>query len=178
MAKQNDLVGEIEGLAEAQIDGPVYQSVLNDPRKQRAKARRIEAMSLRLAGLTYEQIGDRLDIGQQAARELVDRNLERADNRAVASLREIENARLDRAQAAIWTKVLEGDLKATDTFLKISARRAKLNGLDAPTQITLSTHVKVEMETALSELQHLVMSEVVDAEVIEDEQGDSGETSE
>jgi hypothetical protein len=134
---------------------------LTRAQQERASAKRVEAMSLRLAGLTWEQIGDRLQISTEAARQIVQTALDRATHDRVEALREIENARLDRAQAAIWTKVLEGDLKAVDTFLRISQRRSKMNGLDAPTKIDLGVTIKQEMEAALQELEAVVMGEVI-----------------
>src|SRR6478735_307751 len=114
---------------------PGGTALLDDARRKKQEARRIEAMSLTIAGLTPEQIGERLGISASGVKALVSRTLERASNRNVDQLREIENQRLDRAQAAIWTKVISGDLKAIDTWLRISARRARINGLDAATKI-------------------------------------------
>lgn len=137
-------------------------------RKVQQESRRIEALSLKLAGLTYDQIADRLDCSRTAAREMVNRNLERADQREVENMRAVENARLDRAQAAIWSKVLDGDYKAIDSFLRISARRARVNGMDAPTKVDLSLSIRNEMEDALRSLEHMVLGEVIEGEVISD----------
>lgn len=156
MAKRSDLPSEISEAAEGAVDRSASAS------KEMREARRIEAMSLKLAGASYEAIGERLGIAPQSVRALITRNLERADNRLVEEMRAIENARLDRAQAAIWKKVLDGDLDAVRTYLQISARRAKMNGLDAPQRIALSANVRVEMEQALDELKHVVLGEVVD----------------
>ena len=130
-------------------------------RRDRERVRRTEALSLRLAGLTYAQISERMRISHDAAEDMVDRVLGEVRDRGVAELRELEGARLDRAQAAIWTQVLEGDLKAVDTFLRLSSRRAKMFGLDAPTKIDLSLNVRAEMEHALAQLEAVVMGEVV-----------------
>ena len=117
-----------------------------------------------MAGLSYEKIGDELGISASAAWNLVNRTISETRNYAVDQLRQVENARLDRATTAIWNKVLEGDLKAVDSYLKIADRRAKLNGLDAPTKVQMSVSVKQEMEAKLSELQ-----DVIDADVIHEE---------
>lgn len=124
------------------------------------RAKRTEALTLRLAGFTWEQIADRMQMSESGVKALVERTLSRAEQQNAAELREVENMRLDRAQAAIWTKVLAGDLPAVDTFLRISARRSKLNGLDAPTQIELSVNVKQEMEAALQQLEAVVLQDV------------------
>jgi len=166
MAKPSDLLGEIQEVAEAAdlgpSRGPVYRSI-DDKRRTKDSARRMEALSLRLAGLTYSQIGDRLGISEDGARDMVVRTLARAENRAVDEQRSVENARLDRAQAAIWTQVLEGDLRAVDTFLRLSQRRARMNGLDAPLAVNLSIGIRQDMEAALSTLEKIVLGEVIDS---------------
>lgn len=131
--------------------------------EQVQSARRTEAVSLRLAGLTYEQIGERLKIGAVQARRLVQSTLNNAENNVAQDMRDLENARLDRAQAVIWSKVLQGDIKSIDVFLRISNARRKLNGLDAPAKVDVSMTIREEMNTALKELEHLVLEgEVVD----------------
>jgi DNA-binding CsgD family transcriptional regulator len=121
--------------------------------------RRSEAVSLRLAGMSYEQIGERLGISGNAAEQMIGRALDRNEVRSVSQLRAEENARLDRAQMAIWGKVIEGDIKAIGTFLQISAARSKMNGLYAPTQVQVSMTIRQEMEEALQSLETLVLGE-------------------
>jgi ABC-type phosphonate transport system ATPase subunit len=130
-------------------------------REMERAQRRLEAMSLRSMGHGWEEIGNRLGISREGARQLVMDNLERADNREVDYLRALENVRLDRAQVAIWPEVLAGNLKAVETFLRISQRRAKLNGLDEPTKLDLNVSIRAEMQQALAELENLVLGEVV-----------------
>lgn len=120
----------------------------------------VQATMLRLAGLTFADIGERLGVSDDTARLAVKRHLDRAEVWSAAELRRVENARLDRVQAAIWTKVLKGDLAAVGAFLRLSERRARLNGLDAPTAIAIGHDVRVEMERALTELE-VVLGEVV-----------------
>lgn len=129
-------------------------------------ARRVEAVSLRLAGMTYEQISERLDISNEQARRLVRQSLENAENSVAQDMRDIENARLDRAQSAIWSNVLRGDLKSIDVFLRISSARRKLNGLDAPAKLDVNMTIREEMNQALADLEHLVL----EGEVVEDKQ--------
>lgn len=154
MAKPGDPTGDV-------IEALHTATVTDIASGQRERARRVEAMSLRLAGLTYEQIGQRLDISKTAALDLVKRGLETAENLNAEQLREIENARLDRAQASIWTKVLDGDIQALDAFLRISARRARLNGMDAPQKVDMNVHIRAEMVQALENLERVVLGEVV-----------------
>jgi hypothetical protein len=85
-----------------------------------------------VAGITNAQIAEQLGIKPDSVRHLINRTLRTAENRAAEEMRELENARLDRAQAAIWTQVLARDYRAVMVFLQISARRARLNGLGLP----------------------------------------------
>jgi hypothetical protein len=130
----------------------------------RQKARRVEAMSYKLAGLTWDQIGDRLEISADSAQRLVENAISRAVNTSAESLREVENARLDRMQAAVWASAIQGDHKSIALVLQIQTRRARLNGLDAPTRIDLAVGVRNEMEGALAELRQVVLGEVYSME--------------
>jgi len=131
---------------------------INDARVKREESRRSEALSLRMAGLTYSQIAERLEISETAASELIGRTLEHGNAPEVDELRALENARLDRSQASIWSRVLEGDTQAIDAFLRISQRRARLNGMDAPVRVDLSVSVRQEMESALTALEAVVLN--------------------
>lgn len=156
MAKRSDAQKEVltavTNLTDRQAIGK-----RGDPERQRAT--RVEALSLRLAGMTYAQIAERLGVSDRSAHLMVTSLLENAENRGADEMRNIENARLDRAQAAIWGQVLDGDLSAVNTFLSISNRRATLNGLNAPKRVDLAVSVRQEMESALGELEEIVLGE-------------------
>ncbi|AWN07675.1 Rnase E [Microbacterium phage Hendrix] len=148
MAKPDDILGQTVAAAAKGVTAS---------EKERQATRRAEALSLRLAGLSYETIGNRLGISKQAAAQMVQRSLEHAEQQGVAALRAEENARLDRAQSAIWGDVIQGDLKAIGVFLQISAARAKMNGLYSPTQVQMSVSIRKDMEDALASLEELVL---------------------
>jgi len=135
----------------------------------RRSARRVEILSLRLAGFSVEQIATRVDLTDATVHLIISDTLSNTTNRQVAELRALENDRLDRAQAAIWTAVLEGNLKAIDTFLKLSTQRSKINGLYAATKIDLSVGIRHEMESALVDLEKLMQTqanEIIRGEVV------------
>lgn len=156
MAKRSDAQGEVLRAVENIQDRSAIGRRGNPERKQ---AERVEALSLRLAGLTYAQIGERLGVSSRSAQTMVTTVLENAENRGADEMRNMENARLDRAQAAIWGQVLNGDIPAVNTFLSISNRRATLNGLNAPKRVDLAVSVKQEMEQALGELEEIVLGD-------------------
>jgi hypothetical protein len=109
----------------------------NSPIKVQAAQRRQSAVSLRVAGRTYAQIADELGVSKQRAYQAVAEAVAEVNQQCRESaeeLRRVECERLDAAQAAIWDKVVGGDLKAVETFLKLATRRARLLGLDAPTR--------------------------------------------
>jgi hypothetical protein len=134
----------------------------------------IEALSYRMAGLSYDQIAERMGVAVDTVSKLVERNLTRARNTIAEPMRDLENSRLDRVQAAIWPDALKGDPTAVGLFLQISARRARMNGLDAPKQIALSANVRVEMQQALADLRSVVLGEVVSEAL--DERDDPSDT--
>lgn len=101
--------------------------------------RQREVVELRTQGLSFEQIGQHLGISKPAAWERYQAALNNILAESVNQLRDMENQRLNTAQAAIWPKVLEGDIPALAGLLRIMERRAKLNGLDMP----IKTQVEV-----------------------------------
>lgn len=132
---------------------------------QQAKTaqRRAQAIALRLAGMDFDTIAERLGYSSRGAaskdmwRAVETNRLEEAQ--AVENLRDVEGQRLDRLQAAVWAKALKGDLKAVETVLKVIAQRSRLFGLDAPirTEVTGPGGGAVELSTGtLEELNQLI----------------------
>lgn len=94
-----------------------------------------EALALRLQGLTYDEIGQRLQVSHGTAYRHV--SMELANTRSTAAetaqeLREVELQRLDRLLAVVGPMAESGDLQAVDRVLRIQERRAAYLGLDAP----------------------------------------------
>jgi DNA-binding CsgD family transcriptional regulator len=94
------------------------------------EGRAVEALSYRMAGLSYDQIAERMGEEPHTVQALVERSVTRARNAVAEPMRDLENARLDRVQAAIWPEALKGDIQAVNAFLAISQRRARIEGLD------------------------------------------------
>lgn len=168
MAKPSDLTKEVLAVAE---EGLVHERSEDNRRETENQLRRQQALSLRLSGFTYEEIGRHLGITPSGASDLIKRTLERSTNLQIKEMRELENARLDKAQAAIWQDVLKGDKAAIDTFLRISRQRAQINGLYAPTKLDMTVSLKSEMEQALNSLEALVLQggDVINGEVVDDD---------
>lgn len=136
----------------------------------RAAARRAQAVRMRLAGFTYEQIAEETGYADKsAARHAVLRALDQYEHTQVTELKAVENAALNRAQVAIWPKVLEGDIKAVLAFIRISQRRARMNGLDAPQQVAITSPTRMELADAISEFRQTVMGETIEVHDDRDE---------
>lgn len=107
-------------------------------RAQRAATaeRRAKAVAMRLAGLDFQTIADRLGYSDRAAAHkditrAMEANVQEMHRNADV-LRQEELDRLNRLQAGLWPAAAAGDPKAVQAVLGIIDRRCKLLGLDAP----------------------------------------------
>ncbi len=97
-----------------------------------------EAIALRKAGYTLAEIGAAMGVTKERIWFVIDSAMQeyRDDiKRGLDELRAIEIARLDRMLQAVWKAAAGGDLQSVDRVLRISERRARLLGLDAPVKI-------------------------------------------
>ena len=99
------------------------------------------AMPMRIAGASYEMIGQKLGFSRQYAHKLISGHLQQlaAENRdSFTELQELELGRLDRLLLGVWNAAISGDPQSIDRTLKIMERRSKLLGLDAPERKEIS----------------------------------------
>lgn len=105
--------------------------------------RRAKAIRMKINGSTYTEIADELGYSSRgSACSDVRRALEKhviEEGLAVEAWRELELARLDVLQKAIWPEAMEGSPRAIETALKILDRRAKLLGLDSAIKLEVLT---------------------------------------
>ena len=102
------------------------------------------ALELRKEGHSYESISEQLGYSTRSASyKAVMRRLREVDRPAVSMLRELEVERLDAMLYAVWDNVLQGDTNAVTTALRISERRSRLLGLNAPHSIEARTRIDV-----------------------------------
>jgi hypothetical protein len=121
-----------------------------------------EALQLRAAGATFEEIGDRQGVTKSAAKKRVDRALDRTLREPAEQLRELEAVRLDRymllAEQAAHSALSHGKspLFALDRLISLSERRSKLLGLDAPSrqvvQVIDDTTIDAEIQRLVAQL--------------------------
>lgn len=113
-----------------------------------------KAAQLRAAGATFREIGETLGIDHTWARTLVLRALDATKYEAADLMRTQEGQRLDRLQRAYWPQALNGNLRAAALCLRISERRARLFGLDAPVQAEVEVVVGTQqVDEQMAELE-------------------------
>ena len=113
---------------------------LKDKQAAEILERQYQALELRRRGLSYRAIGAKLSVSHVQARadveavlrQLADENRDKADE-----MRQLEIERLDAIYESLDSWVASGNPAATNAYLKAMERRAKLQGLDAPTHIIL-----------------------------------------
>jgi hypothetical protein len=102
-----------------------------------------QALRLRLAGISYADIAQQVGYkSASGALQAVKSALKKTLREPANELRTVELARLDEAQSAIWAKVLNGNERAIETFLRISRRRSELLGLNAPVDLKVSGSIE------------------------------------
>ena len=126
--------------------------------------REIQAVELRKAGYTYQEVADALGWEHKSsAMRAVRRALARWGTESVHELRILELSRLDTITKKLWPRIVgrpprgddpgqPPDVDAMMAYLKVSARRARLVGLDASDEIDLFIHTDGDQQlTAASE---------------------------
>ncbi len=109
-----------------------------------AHERTLQALELRKAGMAYNVIADKLGYrSKQAAWQAVHNALKKTLQEPADEVRALELERLDALYKAMYPQALKGNLGAVDRCLKISERRAKLLGLDAPVKSDVSGDLRV-----------------------------------
>jgi orotate phosphoribosyltransferase-like protein len=96
-----------------------------------AAIRRIRAVELLASGCTYQQVADQLGYTSRGtAYSVVAKALREQTAEAVADLRDLEIARLDALQHALWDAAMTGDVRSATVIVKIVQARVHLNGLE------------------------------------------------
>lgn len=137
------------------------QRAHNTPTALRVKAHVAEAAKLRMMGLSYRQIGERMGCSGSVAHGYVKRaaeGYELAAAEAIETQRKLELARLDHATTIVMAQVAKlassnkPNPAAVDQLIRISERRAKLLGLDAVFEVKVQQSMSQEIEAVLSRL--------------------------
>jgi len=151
------------------------------------------AVQLRISGASFDDIARTLGLSSARAalttvtRALADQTEEDSDERR--RLRTETNMQLEACIASVMGKATDRNdpehLPAVRTLVSVLDRRAKLNGLDAPTEVTVHNPTMTEIDNWVSmavrqsmptvvEADTDEMLGIIDAEVIEPEPADAG----
>lgn len=121
----------------------------DNPQRIESAFRQALAMRLRVKGYDYTVIAKKLGLGgenpSQLAHQLVMAGVRAVRQESAEQMRDVEITRLDALQAIAWKAVEKaskrGDVKSVSTavnsIVRLSDRRAKLMGLDAPVKYDL-----------------------------------------
>lgn len=95
------------------------------------------ALKLRIQGKSYPAIAEELGYADAsgAYRAIMACLAQSSQESGLEQVRQIEVARLDALLEKLWPGVEEGDTDSIKTYIAVSARRAKLLGLDAPVKM-------------------------------------------
>jgi hypothetical protein len=113
------------------------------------------ALALKLAGASYDDIAATLGYaGPVQAREAVEQSLARradeADPKEKDRLRALNAGRIERLLQSVWTRANDKrdpeQLKAVQVAASLIDRHTRLYGLDAPTQVAVTTPTTTEIE--------------------------------
>jgi hypothetical protein len=119
-----------------------------------AAERQRNALELRMAGATFQYIADALGYGNRSsATDAITRALRDTTPKELTDeVRRMENERLDRLWGSMYVKALKGDCLAVDRCLRIMARRAALNGLDAPVRVRQAVITEEDIDAAIARI--------------------------
>lgn len=128
-----------------------------------AAEKQAEALRLRKAGLTYEEIADRLGYANKSgAYKTVMSALRKIVQEPADELRKLEIERLDVMLASLWPFILKGSPRHVEIGLKVMDRRAALLGLDAPKVVEDHRTVQIQfMAEKLAEESGLDKNEII-----------------
>ena len=125
------------------LNHPYPEAILDTQKK-------LQIMQLRVAGWAVWQIAEHLGIAiTNVHNHIFDQLSSWRDMTQEMSneLRELEVQRLDEFLRALWPKIQSGNPRAIETALKVSERRAKLLGLDAPEKREVTVDASVQSLT-------------------------------
>lgn len=101
-----------------------------------AEANMIQAVELRRAGVSFDEIAKRVGYSDRSAAYKAYRAaLARVPARAVQEHRDEWNDRLERLLLPYWTNALAGDIAAGRMVIRIAQEAARINGFYAPTEV-------------------------------------------
>lgn len=126
-----------------------------------ARDKQRRALELRTEGRTLDQIADELGYASKSgASKAITAALDRHEAAAVDEYRDLEAARLNELQRAVWPLAVTGDIAAVTACVRIIDRRAKLLGLDAPVLVDVNASAStVDLDAAVSRIMEIARNQ-------------------
>ena len=156
----------------------------------RARERDLLALQLRMRGLTFDAIADKMQLsgGSGTAYKAYQRAMASVKQENVKEHRAIEMERIDALWEPMFAKGLAGNHLAVDRCIALMDRRAKLLGLDEPIRIRQEIVTEAQLDSAIKELEaqnaelraqqvareeaiRLMDGDIVDADVVDESPG-------
>jgi hypothetical protein len=118
---------------------------LHSPRRVEAKKRATQAMELRLAGATYDEIAEALGWkDKSSAYRAVARGIDRMMEEPTERVRKMQNRRYERLLRAVWPSAVKGDYQAVQRAESLLDKLSRLNGFDLSEKVRVSGKLDVE----------------------------------
>jgi Sigma-70, region 4 len=131
----------------------------------KVRARERQALAMRTAGETFAAIGAQLGISDRMASRIIRRALDRVVREDAKALIDLEAERLDVLWRAVLPRALAGSARHVEVAVRISERRSRLLGLDAPTATRVEAHITTdEVEALDAEIEALLIDYRGDAQ--------------
>lgn len=117
------------------------------------------AVELRTTGMSFDRIAEELHYRDRSSAHKAYlaglAQLPALEDRT--TMLQVETARLDALQAAVWSMAMAGESEAVRDVLAIMSRRARLLGLDAPTKTEhkVTSELDAEIEGMLADMAKL-----------------------
>jgi len=116
-------------------------------------ARAAQVLWLREAGVPFKTIAERLGYrSESGAYNAFKRAMQRTIQEPADELRRLEELRLDALLRAMMPEALRGSTWHVDRVLSIMDRRAKLLGLDGPSQVEVTTYGRSDIDDEITRL--------------------------
>lgn len=137
----------------------------------------IRCVELRTAGLTLDAIAKEVGYANRSSvAEAIKRTLAERQTAATGELRKMEDDRLDHALrlaveiATTRTNSASSRVSAVETMVSISARRAKLHGLDAPQRRIVDVITRDAFLTLKDQMEGELAALIAEVEAAEQQQ--------
>lgn len=124
-----------------------HKAQIRESREIQKAQRHNQALELRKAGATYQQIADALGVSVPTAAKWVKQSIQAMVKEPAEELRILQLERLNTMLMVIWGEVRNGHLPAIDRALRIMGDQRALMGLDQ-VQVEKREEVRVQINTS------------------------------